>query len=128
MERNAHKEGVATGDIPADVEGAAAHLAAIEGSGIYNLVGRDETKLTETAWLLAKTNPEWMYVPWVSPPKDVDADKVIVDRVAATRVASRRIREIRTFDSADIVVAVSQSSLPEIKQAIRIDEFSSIDS
>lgn len=122
-DRNAHKEDVGTGNIPADVENAAAHLSKIEDSGIYNLVGQDQKKLTETAWRLTNSNPEWMYVPWVSPPKDVDADKVIVDRVASTRMASRRIREIRTFDSADIVVAVSQSVLPEINQVIRFNEF-----
>lgn len=125
VERNARKENVASGNISADVENAVTYLTAIEEPGIYNLVGRDETKLTETAWRLANTSQEWMYVPWMSPPKDVDALKVIVDRVAATRMASRRIREIRTFDSAEIVVAVSQSVLPEINQVIRISEFGS---
>lgn len=125
VERNARKEDVASGNISAGVENAVTYLTAIEEPGIYNLVGRDETKLTETAWRLAKTSQEWMYIPWMSPPKDVDGFKVIVDRVAATRMASRRIREIRTFDSAEIVVAVSQSVLPEINQVIRISEFGS---
>lgn len=119
-EQNLKKQRVLEEQTPPDIREIIDKIASIEEPGIYNLIGRDSDVLTNVAWSVAVNNPGWEYVPWPSPVETLDSEKVVVDNVAATREASRRVREIRTFDAADIVVAVSRKPTPEITNTIKV--------
>jgi hypothetical protein len=120
-EQNLKKQRVSEGSLPSEVTEVIGQITSLEAAGIYNLVGKDRDVLTDVAWGVAVNDPEWEYVPWPSPAETLDSERVIVDNVAATREASRRVREIRTFDGANIVVAVSRKPIPEITNTIGVE-------
>lgn len=119
--QNARKKAVISDELDDRSQGLINRLSKVEEPGIYNLVGEDTEELTKIAWNIAVSKENWEYEPWLPESRKISADKVIVDNVATTRVASRRIREIRTFDSVAVVLAVTQEPLPEISNMIRVE-------